>query len=305
MSFEFSLLVSLCRAILIVLIGLALIGPIRRVLSKATAATMTWWALLLPAMFPGLVVGYAFANSSLSLIHHPELNESLYTVLLAIRAIPFGIVAYLLTPSGPISQEALHCWGLANDRKGATTTWLRGAFTLGRCGPMRGYFIAGTTIFLVCFQDFELASMLGTTAWPVWLFDAQAAGLDLDHSLWHASISCVPQVIILGFTAMTVASSGTTRVQNAHNSGARSKDYWVASIYCVVAASLGAILPIAFVLRGTIQGVVSMLQNVTLFKEIAIAFGGGNRRRKRCFWTSRLCCCCMAHQKTEEEYCRC
>ena len=65
------------------------------------------WALLLAPYFtPVLLTGYAYANFSLSLIHHPALNEVFYAALLWWKFTPVAVVILHFTPA-PISGEAI------------------------------------------------------------------------------------------------------------------------------------------------------------------------------------------------------
>ena len=45
---------------------------------------------------PGLPVGYVWANSWLSLIHSPWINELLYSAIVVFRIVPVGAIALWL-----------------------------------------------------------------------------------------------------------------------------------------------------------------------------------------------------------------
>src|SRR5690349_1675587 len=73
------------------------------------------WALLLaPFFMPVLLIGYAYASFSLSLIHHPDLNTIFYSALLCWKFTPVAAVILHFTPA-PISAEAIHCRRLTTD----------------------------------------------------------------------------------------------------------------------------------------------------------------------------------------------
>src|SRR5262249_46000484 len=52
-------------------------------------------------------------------------------------------------------------------------------------------------MFLLCFQEFELASLIGRPAWTVWLFDAQVGGLALAESLRRALFPVFCQLVVI------------------------------------------------------------------------------------------------------------
>src|ERR1039458_6298969 len=77
--------------------------PVRRV---------AWILMLAPYFTPVLLTGYAYANFSLSLIHHPAINTIFYSALLWWKFTPLAAVILHFTPA-PISAEAIHCRRLA------------------------------------------------------------------------------------------------------------------------------------------------------------------------------------------------
>src|SRR5208337_1396076 len=69
---------------------------------------VAWGLLLAPYFTPVLLTGYAYANFSLSLIHHPVINTIFYSALLWWKFTPIAAVILHFTPP-PISAEAIHC----------------------------------------------------------------------------------------------------------------------------------------------------------------------------------------------------
>ena len=72
------------------------------------------------------------------------------------------------------------------------------------------YLPALALMFLVSFQEFELASLIGRPAWTVWLFDAQVGGLVLSESLRKTVLPVLCQIAVLIPPAALIL---TTRTQ--------------------------------------------------------------------------------------------
>ena len=75
-----------------------LVAPHRRV----------WVLLLAPYLMPALLVGYAYSNFSLALVHHPAANAAVYVMLLVLKLAPVAALALFFAPN-PLTAEARHC----------------------------------------------------------------------------------------------------------------------------------------------------------------------------------------------------
>lgn len=148
-------------------------------------------------LFPELATGYAYRNFSLSLVHYPRLNELFYAVLLIVKCLPAGTLMLRFAPNSPISAEALHCRRLALARE--ESFWRRAAILLDwrLRGPARTLLPACAVVFLLAFQEFEMASLLQATAWTVHLFDEHATGLPLAESLRRTMIPATVQLVVV------------------------------------------------------------------------------------------------------------
>ena len=139
--------------------------------------------LALPILFPLLLTGYAYSQMTRLLITDWWMREIWFDLLLLLRVIPIGTLLWYFSPPSPLSREAWYARRLAMRSSEAlwqlfgilTWYWLQ--------GPARNGLFAGSGLFLVLFSEFELASLLATTSWTVWLFDAQGGGLSLSDSL--------------------------------------------------------------------------------------------------------------------------
>ena len=77
----------------------------------------TWALVLAPYLTPPLLVGYAYSNFSLSLVHHPTLNALWYATLLVLRLAPVAALTLMFAPH-PLSEQRYTAGG-----------WLAAAWT--------------------------------------------------------------------------------------------------------------------------------------------------------------------------------
>ncbi len=132
---------------------------------------------------------------------------------------------------------------------------------------------AATLVFLVVFQEFELASLIGRPAWTVWLFDAQVGGLALSESLRLALLPILCEGIVLApllWMILTNRSNGPSqRDMTRQPSWPRRFGLWV---FLLAGLAIVCGVPAILVGRDTANGLVRVLQNKTqsrmLFKEI-------------------------------------
>lgn len=235
-----------------------------------------WGLLLLPFLTPSLLTGYAYANFSQSLVMYPSWNELRYAVLIAAKLLAVGTAVMYFSPPAPTSREAMHCARMAIDS--SWSRWRRISFMapFWLRGPLRAAFPAFGVIFLLVFQEFEMASLMGTTSWTVWLFDAQAGGLMLRESLRFATIPAACELLILAvIVACALRSQSLLAAQDqtprSASVGSRIGLWLLAIGGCV--AILG--IPLVLVGRDTLSGLAMMIRNGALVREIAVAAGFG------------------------------
>src|SRR5262249_36239515 len=179
---------------------------------------LAWCLVVLPFLCPELWAGYAYSGFSLlaagaglwdhlpagiipsspQWVHarNAAVDELLFDLLLFLRAVPVGTLVAYFAPPPPLSPEAIYCLRLASIRSGPAADerpghlreerprgpWLRWKVALLR-NQLSAAMPAVGLMFLLSFQEFELASLIGRPAWTVWLFDAQVGGLALVESL--------------------------------------------------------------------------------------------------------------------------
>jgi hypothetical protein len=277
-----------------------------------------WWAIMIPFLCPELWSGYAWRDFAVWLagmgvwerlptgwapapqsvvVRDAAVHEVLLDLLLLLRAIPVGTLVLYFSPPPPVSREAVFCWSLtkrvsayagvsaASIRHSQTYMLLHPSSFLLHPSTLRVRLESLTYIlpalglmFLVAFQEFELASLIGRPAWTVWLFDAQVGGLELSESLRKSVLPTFCQLVILTPLAWLIlrrrSQVGTARRDVRRMTLVSRGATWIA-----ILAGLGLLLvaPALLVGQETFRGLLRITQSATqarmLFHEIFTGLG--------------------------------
>lgn len=235
-----------------------------------------WAILLAPLLTPTIVVGYAYANLSLALVRQPLINELLYVTLLTARLTPVAVLALYFAPRPPVSDTARYCARLVNaegreprtrmiDPLSAWSLWIRGS--------ARTVALAAAIVFLLAFGDFQLASLMSIPAWTVWVFDAQAGGLDLSSSLGYAMLPGAIEIAVLAL-AVGLLRGGKTDHGPQHPSHP-SKPIVTATTwtYLLIAAGIATAWPILYIGHDAWDGLSALTPRATVWSEVAMSMG--------------------------------
>ncbi len=144
--------------------------------------------LLAPLLTPSLLISYAAAPIALHLTGWKL--TTFYSVVLMLKLTPLAALIRDFLPP-PLSAEALHCERLVEGR----SSLARAGFAIRGAGPAP-WVILGV-IFLLAFNDFELASLISMKTWAVMLFDAHAGGLVINESLRRVAWPAALQLAVL------------------------------------------------------------------------------------------------------------
>lgn len=213
MTFAAALGWSLMRAFVITLLAWPCCRLIAAWINQDDGPRRPWRmaALIVPFVFPELLVGYGYGWMVAGL---PVRAEWTCAALMGLRVIPVGVVAQWLTPASPVTATALHCRTLALRSWSDRREWLRLWFT----GPVLRALPAGILMLLVTFQQFELAALLKAASWTDWLFVQQVGGLTLQESL---RVSLIPVVVQLGLLLAALLAVRNCRTDPANPSSDR------------------------------------------------------------------------------------
>jgi ABC-type Fe3+ transport system permease subunit len=267
---EIGISMTLLRSLIIGVLAVVAARLVRTLLadSRRPVRQIAWILLLAPYFTPVLLTGYAYANFSLSLIHHPAINTIFYSALLWWKLTPIAAVILHFTPA-PISPEAIHCRRLALPAsKFGDWTFLMRAGCAG--GPVAAFAV----VFLFAFAEFEMASLMVVKSWTVTLFDAHAGGLALGESLRRmlGPLLCEAAAIATAFVVLGRRQVIPTRRFEGIRAGRR-----FAWCHLLIAFVFVLAIPAAMVLWGTIRGFGLLLENFVLSREIiaSLLFAAG------------------------------
>jgi ABC-type Fe3+ transport system permease subunit len=250
---------------------------------RAPARRIAWVLLLAPYFTPVMLTGYAYANFSLSLIHHPWVNAVFYAALLCWKFTPIAAVILYFAPP-PISAEAIHCRRLMDFQRQQSVATTRAYSTpdtkfnewkfLFHAGCARGPVAAFAVVFLCAFAEFEMASLMGVKSWTVTVFDANAGGLAVTESLRRM---LGPLLCEIAAVATTVAVLGRHRLNPVRRSAAGKTTHGIAWLYLSIAFVFVLMIPAGMVLWGTIRGFGLLFENFVLTREIvsSLLFAAG------------------------------
>jgi ABC-type Fe3+ transport system permease subunit len=273
--------ITLLRSLIVGALAVAAALPLRTLLAdgRLSVRRTAWILLLAPYLTPVLLTGYAYANFSLSLIHHPALNVFFYSVLLWLKFTPIATVILYFTPA-PISAEAIHCRRLIS--KGSKFS---DRIFLVRAGCASGPVAAFAIVFLCAFAEFEMASLMVVKSWAVALFDAHAGGLALSESLRRTlgPFLCEAVAITVAFIVLSRQQVVPARRIAGGKSSRRFAWCYLSAAFILILA-----IPAAMVLWGTIRGLGLLFENFVLTREIAasllFAAGGSLFAGLLAFW---------------------
>jgi hypothetical protein len=181
---------TLARSLLVALMAWPVCARLERVLRTTSAATTLLWLIALPFLFPELLLGYLIAPLVAGV---PWRCEVACAAILLVRCVPVGVVALWGTPPSALSRAALHL------RRMTCRSW-RDRWELWRCylyGPLRRALPAAGLMFLVAFQEFEAAAMLGAVSWTDRLFVEHALGLSVAESGRFLAFPLAIQIVAL------------------------------------------------------------------------------------------------------------
>lgn len=246
-------LLALLRATLVALAasGLAVFARSR----GRTSALM--WPALITFLIPGMLAGYTLSTPFRTRVAGSWSVEILYTLFVFLRLAPVALLALSLVPPAT-SDAGRHCFRLGPQLAwGTRILWeIR---SLGK-GPL----LTAGFVFLLAFQEFDLATCWGLHTWTVALFDAQAGGLALSESLRLAALPLGVELIIV--LALAAGLRGASSGPELQEQPTRRDTFAVC--FAMGACLLVAFLPLARLLTQSWSGFPLLLENFALAREI-------------------------------------
>ncbi len=133
--------------------------------------------LLFPFFMPGLVVGYAYRNASLSLVQSPLVNELLYLAIVVAQLVPVAVLVLEWLPPAALGPSGMYCLQLAQPIQRSPS--IRKKIRALMAGEFPRLATTGAVVALLCFQEVEVATLMQARGWAEWIFTKQAGGVEL------------------------------------------------------------------------------------------------------------------------------
>ena len=271
MTFAEAVGVSAARAGCVAAVSVLLAGSLQPVLRRSPLLVL--WPLLVPS----LVLGFAYRNLSLSLLHHPVWNEVLYSALLLIQGVPLAALVLHSLPTPSLSGSGRHLLMLL--RVGETTRGtarLASPWTMWLHGPGPHRVIAASIVFLIAFQEAEVAALMRAPGWPEWLFMQQSGGSFLPDAWpyvrWPALLAggvvLVPLACQLALRSHT---GGASPEPTAADRVAARAPVIVLRVWLLASAGLAILWPVLVIGPDAVRGIGVVLGQPRFLGEIADA----------------------------------
>ena len=279
-----ALVYSLLRSLLVAGIGWGISKSVCCLLQfSGRSRLLVWGTVLLPFLTPSLVTGYCYRDTALALTHHPVLKELLYTILLMGQTVPVAVVLLMFAPSAPVSDSAL--WVASMQR---VSVWRRWRWWLG--SRVQYDLAALGLLFLLAFQEAELASLMQIASWTEYVFTKHAGGLALSETLRLIAVPVavqLPAMIPLAVWISRASAPGAV-VMSLRRAGGRNR-IAVGALWLVLAVSLTCVLPGWQLAQGILRGAGALPGQPSTLREIGDALllavtAGGIAMIAAAFW---------------------
>lgn len=257
---------SLLRGVAVAMIGTWLAREIVSWLHDLVDSwrRLAWVGLLVSCFTPSLMIGYCYRDTSISLLPSPFLRELLYAAIIAVQGVPVAVLLIWFAPPPPVSDSAVHCQSLLEARGlSVTQLWLR--------SKSRSLVPAAAVLFLLTFQEADLAALLQASSWTEWLYTQHAGGLPLSESLRLAAVPVAVQLpvlvpILIWILQPSEAAGGVVLQRPAGRGGQGVAAGWIAAGLLLVFA-----VPAWQLWRGARQSWPALLDQPGTWRELSDA----------------------------------
>jgi hypothetical protein len=265
---------TLTRTIVLCLVAWPICVLVERWVRRVSDAgrPFAFGLVLVPCLFPELLVGYTYRDAALS---STRFAEWMCLGLLLIRIVPVGVVTLLASPLSLAGQTAIFCRWLKLRENFQS---FREMWRFGLClwhGPVRRALPALGLMSVIAFQEFELAALLQTASWTDWFIAAQRFGLGRDEmlrqSLWPILIQ-LP--LLVGVVCWTVRQHDSQTDSN-DEVVVRESVEWATKAYLGLAFLFGGLIPLGFMASNLLAGLKMIARQPTqltgLLQEMGVA----------------------------------
>ncbi|WP_339728180.1 hypothetical protein [uncultured Gimesia sp.] len=256
--------VTVLRSLCISILGVLLSRHLSRLVETGYSRRSVFLLILIlaPLLVPELIVGYAWWLISLKLVHYPFLIELIYSGLVLLKVVPVGMICFCLSAPSAISPEADFIRKSVKSPS-AQIIKARAQWSFFLWKTVIRLFPVAALLFLLAFQEFEMASLLYRDSWTVWIFDAQAGGVPVTKTLAFLTGPFLVELILIAGVVMVLS-----RLQNrpALNQPYQTKNVTRVSAflswgYLLAAFCIIGLVPFLFIGWGSMLALGSLLQN--------------------------------------------
>ena len=297
---------SLIRAIVIAVACLPIAVCLERILRNSKKRRVWLAALLVPFLMPELLIGFVYSETTLRLVKEiadpnvtfvpptqlrlPQtmdrplnladvLAEALYAALLLARFVPVATLIMWLMPAPRLSAEAVYCQRLLLEREPRWPKRVYGSIDCFVRGPLMGALPAFAIVFLLVFQEFEIASLMqisrAPVAWTVWLFDNHAGGLMLSLSLKYSVGPVVCESIVVGLVCALLLRGDWEESASVRRNAGDGTSRFFAIFFASIAIGLTTVIPFVRLSNGVLVGLRGLLGQPTMLGNFASELGVG------------------------------
>ena len=246
-----------CIALIAVGVGVCGVRYLRAL--RTSTASVLVWLLLLVLLMPAMTMSSFGALSKTATIG--RFSELHYSMFVLMRMAPLAMLFVWLFPPS-LSTESLRSFELMSP-----LPWLH-RLRWRIAGYMQEFRSLFCVMFLLVFQEFDLAACWNARSWTITLFDAQAGGLALGESLkmmiWPLAIEGV--ILALLLTRGSVTSRQVSRDLSTSDRGAMGEPMAVTLI--VLTFGFFSFLGPMRLLSAGVKGLPIALENFALTREV-------------------------------------
>jgi hypothetical protein len=223
-----------------------------------------WTLVLIPSLTPSLVTGYCYRDTAMAMVHLGWRKEALFTAIIAGQVVPIAALLMWFAPRPAVSASAVHCQRLFRSTNVSSwRLWLQANF--------RSLLPAAAILFLLSFQEADLASLMQTANWTEWLFMRHTSGLPVAELLKRAVLPVAIQLpaFIPIFLWLTAPSSSFGESPAPFRATRIGRCWGI--IWMLVSLTIVVFIPVWQLCRGARQGAGALWLQPQTWREISDA----------------------------------
>lgn len=246
-------LITALRAACIALIAVGAAAKGGRLMARPAVM----WLMLIVLLMPGIFIGYHSAVSR-SATTSGWSAEVTYSIIVLLRITPLAVVLMWLVPPRMTARSAHAFRMMSRVSAVARLRWK----LHGWCAE---YWPTFCIVFLVVFQEFDLAACWNARSWTIALFDFQAGGLALSESLRVMLPAIAIECVVLGALMFRLRQNPSRAEREQTPSGRES-------VWVIIGLLVLPVSAVAMALSNGWAGLPALRENFALTREVTNSF---------------------------------